>query len=52
MRFTYGFEQLQEVSSRFVGDFLGVDGLDGRMCGHYILKGLGSRRRDVVDEGR
>lgn len=34
---TYGFQQMQKVPPRFVGDRLGIDGLDGRLGGHHML---------------
>lgn len=34
---TYCLKQLQQVSSSFIGDLLGIDGLGSRRRGHYIV---------------
>ena len=44
---TYSFQELEQVSPCLVGDGLGVNGLRGRMCCHYILKSMGDEQMEV-----
>lgn len=33
----YSFEEVEQISLRLIRDFLGVDGLCGRVCRHHLL---------------